>query len=194
MLVNESFYHVYECKVITSPPAHGIQMYCYPGGIADGWVHGIGVEIIPDSSKRMWVGSFANGDLSPNATSGVFTHPARNRLLVVAKGDGHVVNVDDPTDFAWLDQIVPIIGVVPIPVHGRILIYDFVRILALGEEGVLWRTPRLSWDGLTIERIEDDVVRGYGWDATNDCNAPFEINVLSGRFSGGASPELLGIA
>ena len=193
MLFDQSFKHNYECRLIESPPMDGSQKYCYPGGIAGGWVHGIGVEITPHSNTEMWIGSFANGEISPNAVSGVFSHPSPNKLLVIARGDGHVVNVDVPTDYVWLDKVVPIMGALPLPNAGLIVLNDFVRLTALGPKGIAWRSPCLSWDGLAIENVADGVIYGFGWDSPNNCNVPFEVNALSGAFKGGASPELLGI-
>jgi hypothetical protein len=191
MLFDKSFYSAYECELVSAPPPDGILMYCFPGCILGGWVAGVGIKITPHSGSESWIGSFANGeDSSETPVSGVFSHPARNRVLVVAKGDGYVVNVDDPTDYTWLKQIVPIKGVIPVPDFDRIILYDFVRMISIGKNGILWRTHSLSWDGLSIENVRNGLVTGYGWDSPNNCRSYFEVNISSGESTGGASPEL----
>jgi hypothetical protein len=191
MIIDQSFCQAYECKLVDAPPTGGVPMYCYPGGIVGGWVRGVGVEITPHSTAECWIGSFADGSLSPRAASGAFSHPCPNKLLVVAKGDGYVVNVNDPREFSRIDRSLPIMGVIPLPDAGVIVLYDFTGMVAIGAGGIVWETPRLSWDGLTIEGVLSGVIRGTGWDSANNCNVHFEVIASSGECKGGASPQLL---
>jgi len=82
-------------------------------------------------------------------------------------------------------------GVIPLPDAGVIVLHDFTGMVAIGAGGIVWETPRLSWDGLTIEDVLSGVIRGFGWDSANNCNVPFEVIASSGECKGGASPQLL---
>jgi hypothetical protein len=188
---DESFDRAYECTPLESVPLSGIPFFCYPGGHANCQVTGPVVEVVPHSDRcDSWVGSFAEGDISPNAASGVFSCPSPRNMLVVAKGEAYIVNVDEPSEHYHI-KLVPVMGVVPVPEARMIVLYDFIRLEGYGGSGRCWQTPSLSWDGLRNIRSEGQYVVGEGWDSPNDTWVPFRVDARDGAYTGGASPELL---
>jgi hypothetical protein len=148
-------------------------------------------EIAPYSDGcDLWVGTFASGDLSPNALTGVYSHPSPKHLLVVAKGEAYIVNVDNPLEHDHL-KLIPVMGVVQVPGEEVTVLYDFTRLEAYGVSGRRWQTPSLSWDGLRNVTNDGKFVVGEGWDSPNNLWVPFRVDARDGSFFGGASPELL---
>jgi hypothetical protein len=54
--------------------------------------------------------------------------------------------------------------------------------------GIAWTTERLTWEGLTIVDIKGDKLLGRGWDALADKEVPFEVDLRTGKHTGGAKP------
>ena len=76
----------------------------------------------------------------------------------------------------------------PIPEFRLLLFVGATTISAVGETGWLWTTGRLSWEGITISEIKQHVLSGTGWDALKDEEVPFEVDLITGRHTGGAHP------
>jgi hypothetical protein len=76
------------------------------------------------------------------------------------------------TDIAW------IIG----PDYALVLT-DSLRVAKVQAGCLSWVTNRISWDGIVLERIEDDVVFGSWYDAmrTNTEWQPFQLSYTDGR-------------
>jgi hypothetical protein len=69
-----------------------------------------------------------------------------------------------------------------------LLFAGFTTITALARNGLAWTTDRLSWEGISITEISGAKLRGLAWDALTDKDAPFEVDLLTGRSTGGARP------
>lgn len=59
---------------------------------------------------------------------------------------------------------------------------------AVSEQGLLWRSERISWDGIKDVRIDGSMLIGKafyiggGW-------VPFQLNLEDGTFEGGSYPR-----
>ena len=189
--IDNTFSREYECSALDSVPSAGVTLYCYPGGHVNCQVEGLVLEIVPYSEDcEMWVGSFAWGDLSPNALTGVYSYPSPKHLLVVAKGEAYIVNVEDPSEHEHL-KILPVMGAVTVPDVELIALYDFTRLEGYGVKGRRWQTPSLSWDGLRNVKYDGKSIVGEVWDSPNDAWVSFRVDPSDGTFVGGASPELV---
>jgi hypothetical protein len=162
--------------------------YAYPGAVKDGWVAGISVRVQIDSSS--WVGHFSAGRESPNALSLCCAHPDGLQIVVIAKGLGYVVSSRQPEDWQLL-AMRPIMGCCPAPDEGVLVLFGFTYALGLLSDGTAWRSQELSWDGLRNVRVAAGKVLGEGWDAPTSMFVPFELDVLTGKGSGGAMPPPL---
>jgi hypothetical protein len=105
------------------------------------------VDVLPQPGER-WVGSFAAGGLG--GVSGVFATPAPAQLCVVVDGLAYVVDVHNPGSGAVIahDQVWQV-EFIEEPARLLLLI-RFIDIVALGEAGIAWRTPRVAVDGLRV--------------------------------------------
>lgn len=179
----------YKAEVIQELPGQGVKQYYFPGGDQSGGGDGLLVRVYPQTGGT-WVGVFKYGYPSPNTLSGVFKWPDPDLMCVVSKGRGYVVNVHDPSRYSVISAF-PITAMAPIPEKGLVIFCDFLKVVAYSSKGLVWETPRLSWDGLKLVDATPDVVIGEAWDAATDQWVPFSIDVETGKHQGGASPETL---
>ena len=166
----------------------GPPVWYFPEGSTRGGKDGVLVNII--SARRNWIGVFAFGDMSPKGTSGIYSCPDKSRLLVVSRGQGVYVAADRPQDNEFV-PLVPVMGVYPVPDACLVIMHDFTRFVAYGRDGLAWRTRSLSWDGIKSVEVNELTLRGTGWDAPKGEDVGFDIELTTGLFSGGSSPELL---
>ena len=68
------------------------------------------------------------------------------------------------------------------------LFHDYTEVVAYGENGLVWETERLSWDGIEIQEVSESEVIGQGWDATSEKHVEFRVNLGNGCHQGGAAP------
>lgn len=66
------------------------------------------------------------------------------------------------------------------------IIADGVYFEAFDATKVLWRSDRVSWDGITILDRSSTMVLGEVYDPMSDQWQPFELNVLNGAVQGGS--------
>jgi len=67
---------------------------------------------------------------------------------------------------------------------GFLLFVGHHTILAWGAEGEAWESDRLSWEGVTVDRIEtsgDGKLFGNGWDLMTDKDLPFVLDLATGQ-------------
>ena len=134
-----------------------------------------------------WVGAFARGFENSELVSGVYGWPDPDSLAVVAAGYGYAGRADDPKSWVRL-QPMPITDVRTLPEHKMIVFVDFTHIFAYGPDKTLWRSERLSWDGISITQVATNHIFGIAWDAMQDKEVEFVIDVRNGQHTGGAKP------
>jgi hypothetical protein len=98
-----------------------------------------------------------------------------------------VVKARNPAQWLRVEQS-PVVDLRVLSQQGLLLFAGFTSITALGSSGVAWTTERLSWEGLTITEIDGDKLQGHGWDALTDKEAPFVVDLKTGKHTGGARP------
>lgn len=140
-------------------------------------------EVIPRDGEP-WVGDFECG---PGGTSGLYATPCADELCIVLEGQGFWIPVLNPAAFELIRSI-PIKEVHAVPKGSMLVFVDFTRLAAYGANGLLWQTERLSWDGLEIIQVDEDVIRGLAWDSPTDQKVPFTVDTRSGTSEGGSSP------
>src|SRR5207253_8199447 len=111
------------------------------------------------NSGKTWIGVFAFGYTSPSAFSRVISSPNPNRVCVTAKGSAYIVNADDPEVWEQV-PVSPVMDVRSILEQNLLIFSDFIRMAAYGNSGLVWRTPRVCWDGLKITNVTSDTIEG----------------------------------
>lgn len=144
------------------------------------------LRVEPDASDP-WVGRFEGGYPSPNAVTEIRSGPAPGTLVVVNRGAGFLVAVDDPDAAVELD-VIPILGVLVSADPPLVLAVDFTRLAAFDREGRRW-SAEIAWDGARLTDVAGGLVRGEGWDAPSARHVPFEVELATGRVVRGPAPR-----
>jgi len=133
-----------------------------------------------------WVGNF---ECSGHVRNQIVPHPDQRRLVVSTDTTLWCVDVEQ--------QLAKAVGPAPhaIWVHeSGDLVVDCqgLSIYRLGRSGVIWYTPRISWDGIRSVRISQDQLDGEAWSPIENCWLPFSVDLSSGAVKGGSysGPEM----
>jgi hypothetical protein len=178
----------YEVRILeAAPPVHPIEkLYHYPVELEEGDRSGAYVRVTPQSGS-VWVGFFALGFDSDQVVSQLCSTPDTDSFCVVVGGYAYVVKASNPAEWFQIDQR-PVVDMRVLSHQGLLLFVGFTSITAVGSSGVAWTTERLTWEGLTIKEINGDTLYGHGWDALADKEVPFEVDLKTGKHTGGARP------
>jgi len=163
-------------RVLPGLPATGPVAEAFPPSFGRLGREGFVVEIVPEQGK-LWVGNFARG---LSNFSEAYEHPDRKHLFVVSGGHGYVI---EPSTRRLVSEIgAAIIGVSELPDPPSLLVnHQGIMFERLGPQGRLWRTRRLSWDGLKDVQLGAETISGLGWVAPTGTWEPFEVDVRTGR-------------
>jgi len=178
----------YEVRILeAAPPVHPVEkLYHYPVELEEGDRSGAYVRVTPQSGPP-WMGFFALGFDSDQVVSQVCSTPDPDSFCVVVGGYAYVVKAAHTAEWLQVEQK-PVVDMRVLPQQGLLLFAGFTTITALGSSGIAWTTDRLSWEGLTITEVSGDKLRGRGWDALADKEVPFEVDLKTGKHTGGARP------
>jgi len=178
----------YEVRVLeAAPPVHPIEkLYHFPAELEEGDRSGAYLRVTPQSGPA-WAGFFVLGFDSDQVVSEVCSTPDPDSFCAVVGGYAYLVRAADPTHWRRVEQS-PVVDLRVLSQHGLLLFAGFTSITAVGSSGIAWTTERLTWEGLTIVDIEGEKLLGHGWDAIADKEAPFEVDLKTGKHTGGARP------
>lgn len=172
----------------SAPPVHPVEkLYHFPVELEEGDRSGVYVRVTPQQGPA-WTGFFAQGFDSSQVLSAVCSCPDADSLCVIAGGYAYVVKASNPAQWLRIEQR-PVVEMLVLTRQQLILFTGFTSITALGREGVAWNTEKLSWEGVRIFGTEGDTLRGAGWDALSDKEVLFEVDLKTGKHSGGAGPR-----
>ena len=141
---------------------------------------GLVVRFYPEKSDP-WIGNFLGG--MTNCTT-VLDHPNETDVIVVAKGDACVVDLEGR---AIRDRIgSDVAAVIPSPTLGLVIFQRFVDFTAVRSDGSRWVSPRISWDGFRNIKVHESVVSGEAWaPSVGDIWVPFTLDLLTGHCADG---------
>lgn len=140
---------------------------------------GLWLKVNP-SSGATWIGVFAFGHL-PTFSRVISTFNS-NCMCVISQGAGYMAKADEPE--AWEEiPLLPVVDVRTLPDHRLLLFSDYIRMVAYGSDGLLWRSPQVCWDGLKIASVTGETIEGIGYDPTNSVTheSRFVVDLKTGR-------------
>jgi hypothetical protein len=160
----------------------------YPKEVEEGDQGALIARIRPKQA-RSFVGIFALGFDSAKVIHAVLSTPHPHWMCAVSGGYGYLVKVTDPAQ--WLTvRSRPVVDVRAAGEARTLLFTDFQTVSGFTAGASEWQTGLLSWEGIRLEAIEGNELRGYGWDALRDAEVPFTIDIHTGTHSGGAIPTV----
>jgi hypothetical protein len=130
-----------------------------------------------------WIGNFVCGLTDFDC---VESHPNARAVLVIAGGQGYII---DPERCVATETFGGGLREVFLHPAKESLVFDDqgIRFLALGSNGWLWKSRRVSWDGFRNLRQNGEIVMGEAW-APPDTWEPFAIDLNTGDVIGGSYP------
>lgn len=178
MIEDYRFSHEFKIGVLDEVRA-GLKIYYYPDVNLKGGSDGVMVSIREKNSFE-WIGIFAFGTLTKGGFSGVFTMPSQNEFCVVSNGNGFVVTADAPTKWEAINSI-PIIDVRVLFEKGMIVFADYTKLTAYDAGGMLWKSKRLSFDGLKLTEQDESFIYGEYFDIRSDKVEKFKVDLKNGE-------------
>lgn len=133
-----------------------------------------------NDGNKTWVANFQLGLSDLN-----FTYEfSEERVLVVAGGEAYLM---DPKSKAPISVFGG--GFKHFIIYGQTLIIsDDVSVDFINENGIMWESPRISFDGIDDLKIENRILIGKSYDPMNDADEwiDFTINIDTKEVQGGS--------
>jgi hypothetical protein len=130
-----------------------------------------------------WVGNFKNGWTK---YSKVFELPISDNLVVIANGQGYVIEPESQkltSSFGGL-EITELIATE----DNRFIAATNTDLEIIDKDGTVWRSGRISWDGIEKLNIQGAIVSGisYGPMNNDDYGTSFSFNLDTKEIHGGS--------
>jgi hypothetical protein len=153
-----------------------------PGAFREGLV----VEFVSSTAER-WIGNFALGHEGVSLIDEQF---GRSATVVVAKGAGYLVDVDERMLISELSGDIEFVQRSP---SGLLIFGNGIWFEAF--DGLIrrWRTLRISWDGMRNITVDGARITGEAYTPVGPPDwLPFEVDLEGGEVRGGSYPAALG--
>lgn len=137
------------------------------------------VLVRPETGEP-FLATCALGFRDPVVPTGLWSCPKPEELCAVSGGYAYVIDTAAPERFTMIAYR-PVLEMRAAVAEELLLFVGHRSILAWGRDGQAWESERLSDEGVTIEAVEDGVLRGRGWEMRTDKEVPFAVELRSGR-------------
>jgi hypothetical protein len=183
-----SFAQTWTAEVLTAPPLIApARQFMYPMRIAgeeDAMQRGALQLLVKPASGGSFLATCALGFRDKSLPTGLFACPAPDDMLAVAGGYAYLVNTATPEKCVHL-PLRPVAQIVSAIEEGLLLLAGFHTVAAVGANGLLWETAKLSWEGVRLGGVRDGKLHGEGWNMQTDREVPFVVDLQTGSHEGG---------
>lgn len=165
-------------QIETGLPPYGPRAVSFPD--PDAFSEGLVVTFTASSGER-WTGNFARGYGSLDA---VRDELGPRSTIVIASGTAYLLDVVSKTASEITCQADHIEFVAS---HNVMIIGNGLRLEAFGASGAIWRSRRISWDGMRSLRYDDQEMHGEAYSPMGPPDwLPFKLDLASGVVDGGS--------
>ena len=148
---------------------------------------GAGINRVP-ASEAPFLATCALGFHDAATPTGIWSMPHPDWLCAVSGGYAYLIDVREPEKFTFL-RYRPVLDILhsspeaegTSSANGMLLFVGHHSILAWGRDGEAWESERLSWEGVTPDRMEGGVLHGHGWDLRTDKDIAFALDLSTGK-------------
>ncbi len=107
------------------------------------------------------------------------------KVLVIANGMGYLMNPDSEIPEKTFG--ISIREVIPID-DEQLIFADDTKIELFDGSGIVWTSPRISWDGIRNLELNDSFLTGESYDPVNDADTwiDFRVNLVTKEIEGGS--------
>ncbi len=175
-------------RILTAPPmiapARQVVWPLQIAGEEDALARGALLVEVKPRDGGLFLATCALGFRDPSMPTGVFACPNPDQICAVAGGYAYVSDVRDPGR-CTLVSLKPVVAVYAAVEAGLLLFVGFHSLVGWGAAGQVWRTGRLSWEGVRVTSVDANEVRGLGWDLHGDVEVEFVVDLKTGQHTGG---------
>lgn len=168
-------------RVLSGLPPYGPPALSFPRPHA--FQEGFVMEFTPENGKP-WVANFAT--LHADGFSAVYQQFGSKAVVVVAGGAGYIVDCEEhrlireisvPIDHCWYQ-----------PELHALIFSDGLGFECFDDHRTLWRSPRISWDGIRNIDCSGMMVTGEAYDPFSDSWVPMQLDLRAVKLTGGSYP------
>ncbi|GAA5039034.1 hypothetical protein [Actinopolymorpha pittospori] len=145
------------------------------------------IRVMPYDGPEWTASVSALPDPPRRAVTGLFATPNPATLCVLQQGTPFLIEVMAPRTGRCIDTGAAVTSVREAGQARLLLLATDWDVLAVGTDGVAWRTDRISVERLRIDEIDDLRLRGVA-DPDDDEPRDFAIDLTDGTTVGGAGP------
>ena len=180
-LIDLAFPCDWQAKILPVHPAIlPARHFVYPIQVEEVEYGALEIFVRPGPSKGApFLATCALGFRDPAVPTGIWSTPDPDKMCAVSGGYAYIIDTSAPDRFTMI-QYRPVLQVHSAK-HARLLLFVSNRtILAWGERGDAWQSPRLSDEGIVVSSIENNTLRGLGWNMMTDKESPFALDLREG--------------
>ncbi len=147
---------------------------------------GLVVRFTTDDDSS-WTGNFQPG---LNGCQRIIRHPNGHDFVVISSGQGYIVNPSDPASWNHFGGCIEY--VFELSDYGAVLFGNGLWFELLGIDGTLWKSRRISWDGMCDSAISYPYLTGKSW-FPDDRWVDFKLDLSDGSVEGGSYWESMAL-
>lgn len=132
----------------------------------------------PDGTN--WIANFKPGWSEFNF---VKEYLASNRIIVIAQGQGYIMKPESPEPLHTFGLKIKEVTEAE---NNRIICADDCSLYLIDEEGGVWQSERISWDGIKDLTIQQNTVAGLSYYPMTDSWVPFTFDIDTKFVTGGS--------
>ena len=179
-LVDFSFPHAWEAEILAARPVIlPARHFVYPQDVEEVERGALEVMVRPDAPHLPFLATCALGFRDPAASCGIWSTPNPTEICAVSGGYAYMIETTAPERFTMLPYR-PVLKVVPAPADRLLLFVGHRTVLAWGEQGESWQSPKLSDEGLTKIEVQNGKLLGTGWNMITDKETLFVLELQTG--------------
>jgi hypothetical protein len=179
-IIDLRFRHAWQAEVLSGRPLIlPARHYVYPRE-AEEVERGALEVLIRPAGAEPFLATCALGFRDPIAPTGLWSCPKPEEICAVAGGYAYLIDTTAPAQFTMIAYR-PVLAVRAVVEANLLLFVCHRSILAWGRSGQAWESEKLSDEGVTITAIENDLLRGTGWEMRADKESEFALDLKSGR-------------
>jgi len=186
--IDTTFAQSWKAEVLAQPPMIApARQFTYPQQIAgeeDALARGALLLMVRPESGGSFLATCALGFTSASMPTGVYACPNAREMCAVAGGYAYVVDTTAPERCIQI-ALKPVAEVKVLEAAGLLVFVGFHSMVAWGGDGLAWQTGKLSWEGVRVEAVEGNTLRGFGWDLMTDREMEFAVDLRTGVHKGG---------
>lgn len=173
------FAHAWSAEILPGRPVIlPARHFVYPLQVEEVERGALEVLVRPEGMTP-FLATCALGFRDPIVPTGVWSTPDPHEVCAVSGGYAYLIDTADPSRFTMLSYR-PVLQVHPAVEAGLLLFIGHHAILAWGEKGEAWQSPKLSDEGVSAVTIEGQTLHGMGWKMISDKETPFTLDLRSG--------------